>query len=182
MYLLQGQETERLLFRKIRPEDESAWLPFFQDPTSFLHWNQVFESPEIECKKWFANQFKRLQENRGGMNSLIDKESRSLIGYCGVLVQFVDGIRELEIAYSLLPQYRGVGYATEAAKKCRDFAFQNDFAASLISIISKTNTASSSVALKNGMEIEKQTVYKGNDVNIFRITKDTWKQLPNGLS
>ena len=94
-----------------------------------------------------------------------------MIGYCGLLVQPVDQKRKLEVGYSLLPEYRNKGYATEASRKCIGFAFQNNFTDSLISIISLTNTPSANVAIKNGMKIEKQTVYKENQVNIFRIYK-----------
>jgi RimJ/RimL family protein N-acetyltransferase len=171
MYLLTGEETTRIQFREILPSDLDLWLPFFKDPSSFIHWQSILETPKVECEKWFANQYKRFEENRGGMNALIEKQSGKLIGYCGLLVQHVDGLTELEIAYSLLPQFRGMGFATEAAGKCRDFAFENTNKDSLISIISLTNTESANVARKIGMKIEKQTVYKGNDVNIHRISK-----------
>ncbi len=174
MYLLTGEETPRILFRAVLPSDFDLWLPFFEDPASFIHWRADLDSPDKECEKWFINQFNRIAENRGGMNALIEKESKKLIGYCGLIVQQVDGLTELEIAYSLLPSFRGKGFATEAAQQCRDFAFKNKFKDSLISIISLTNSESANVARKNGMEVEKQTVYKGNDVNIFRISKTIW--------
>ena len=103
------------------------------------------------------------------MNALIEKQTGQLIGHCGLLVQTVDEIKELEIAYSLLPAYWNKGYATEAAMKCRDVAFENKFSDSLISIISVTNVPSEKVALKVGMKKDKETVYNGNRVNIFRM-------------
>jgi RimJ/RimL family protein N-acetyltransferase len=77
----------------------------------------------------------------------------------------------------LLPHFRGLGFASEAAKKCRDYAFENDLSPSLISIISLTNKPSESVARKNGMEVEKKKFYKGNAVNIFRISAARWKEI-----
>jgi [ribosomal protein S5]-alanine N-acetyltransferase len=105
----------------------------------------------------------------GGMNALIEKHSGKLVGHAGLIVQTVDEGRELEIAYSLLPEFWNKGYATEAAIRCRDFAFQNSFSESLISIISKTNVPSQKVASHIGMQLEKQTIYKENEVYIFRI-------------
>jgi RimJ/RimL family protein N-acetyltransferase len=90
---------------------------------------------------------------------------------CGLLIQHVDGVRELEIAYSLLPEYRGQGYASEAGKYCRDQAFENAWAASLISIIHVKNTPSMRVASRLGMTLDKTTRYKNNPVHIFRMDK-----------
>lgn len=168
-YLLKGGETGRLLFREIRTTDFDEWLVFHKDPSASLHWVEEKDSPEEECKKWYDKQFLRYKNGRGGMNALIEKQSGRFIGHCGLLVQTVDGNTELEIAYSLLPAYWNKGYASEAAIQCKDFAFDKKLAASLISIISITNIPSEKVALKVGMKRDKQTVYNGNRVNIFRI-------------
>ena len=108
------------------------------------------------------------------MNALIEKSTGKFVRHCGLLVQRVDNIGELEIGYSLLPAFWNKGFASEAAVKCRDVAFERNYAPSLISIISLTNAPSARVAEKNGMTIDKQTVYYNNQVNIFRITKDKW--------
>lgn len=93
----------------------------------------------------------------GGLNTLREKGSGALIGYCGLLVQTVDGLAELEIGYSLLPAYWGRGYVTEAALTCKAFANAHHLAQSVISIISLTNVASQQVALNLGMQVEKVT-------------------------
>lgn len=174
-YLLNQEETSRLHFRLVDISDFYTWINFFKDPSSFEYWIERRQDPEIECRQWYEKQFNRYQSDLGGMNSLVEKSTAKLIGYSGLLVQYVDGKEELEVAYSLLPDYRNKGYATEAAKKCRDYAFQNNFSDSLISIISNTNTPSSNVATKNGMSLEKQTLYKENKVNIFRIKRIDWE-------
>lgn len=172
--LLENQETDRLKFRLIEETDFDAWLEFHKNPITSLYWQADLEAPDIECKKWYDKQFHRYTNNLGGMNALIEKKSNQLIGHCGLLVQTVDGVRETEIGYSLLPKFWNKGYATEAARKCRDFAFANNLADSIISIISLTNKPSEKVALKNGMSIDKTTTYNGNEVHIFRIKKLDW--------
>jgi len=176
-YLLHHEETARLRFRSVMPSDFDQWLAFFQSPSSFAHWKHDDEEPEVACKKWFARQAERYEKDEGGMNALIEKHSGALIGYGGLLVQTVDGRMELEVAYSLLPGFRNQGFATETSAKCRDVGFENGYADSLISIISLTNNPSANVARKNGMHIDKQTVYHNNQVNIFRIDKPTWQAI-----
>ena len=173
-YLMNQVETERLKFRPISFDDTDDWLPFFEDPASFQYWKGAREKPAVECENWYLKQFKRLTENRGGMNALIEKATGKLIGHAGLLVQTVDGVTELEVAYSLLSKFREKGFASEAAKKCKEYAFDKELAPSLISIISLTNVPSANVAIKNGMRVERQTVYNENEVNIFRIHRSEY--------
>jgi len=172
-YLLEGQETDRLLFRKIDLTDFGDWLKFFEDPNTSLHWVEEKESSLIACKKWYQKQQDRYERDKGGMNALIEKSTGRLVGHCGLLVQSVEGVTELEIAYSLLPEFWKKGYACEAAVHCKEYAFHHNFSDSLISIISLTNIPSQKVALKNGMTLEKETTYNKNRVYIYRIVKSS---------
>ncbi len=169
-FLLTGIETERIHFREIQVTDSPEWIQFFEDPASFQYWKEERALPELECVRWYEKQQWRYHNNRGGMNALIEKTSGKLIGHAGLVVQTVDRITELEIAYSLMPAFRGRGFASEAAQQCKITAFENQWATSLISIISVTNTPSIQVATRNGMIIDKKTIYNDNEVYIFRIT------------
>ncbi len=167
--LLNGEETERLLFRKLLPSDFDTWLPFHQDPRTSEFWEGLPKEPRIACQQQFDRVFERYKKGLGGMNVLTLKTTGNLIGLCGLLIQTVGGIQELEIGYSVLPQYWYKGYVTEAAKKCREFAFGNRLAESLISIIHIDNIPSQRVAIKNGMYLDKTTTYTNNQVHIFRV-------------
>ena len=173
-YLLINQTTSRLRFRPVSLNDFNRWLEFFKHPSSLEHWKIERLDPVIDCQNWYDRQLGRYENDEGGMNAIMEISSGELVGHGGLLIQQVDGVPEMEIAYSLLPDFRGKGYATELAMKCRDYAFQNDFAKSLISIISLTNTPSVRVALKNGMKVDKRTTYHQNEVNIYRINKIDW--------
>lgn len=170
-YLLHQQASERLEFKRISLYWFDDWLKFFEDPETSKYWVEEKETPRVACEKWYARQFERYEKGLGGMNALIEKSSGKLVGHAGLLVQQVDGVAELEIAYSLLPESWGKGYAIEAAQKCKNIAFKDYQVPSLISIISLTNLPSQKVATKNGMRIDKRTIYKQNEVLIFRITR-----------
>jgi RimJ/RimL family protein N-acetyltransferase len=175
--LLFGQQTGRLYFRKLDPEDFDTWLRFCEDPDSLRYFAfSETDSAEVKCRQWFDKIAWRYGNSMGGMNALIDQESGRFVGQCGLLVQTVDEQGELEIGYSLMPESRGLGYALEAAVKCRDHAFQNELTDSLISIIHPDNIASQNVALKNGMKLSKQTTFSGMPVKIYRVTRDEWEK------
>jgi len=166
--LLEGEESNRLIFRKVSKTDFNAWLPFHQEPLSSQYFaGEIFE-PQVACQNWFTKVFTRYKNNLGGLNALISKENGQLVGMCGLLIQTVDEIQELEIGYSILPEYWKKGYATEAAKKCKAYALEHKLAESIISIIHIDNIGSQKVALNNGMHLDKTTTYKGIPVHIFR--------------
>jgi RimJ/RimL family protein N-acetyltransferase len=168
-YLLTGEESERLLYRKVQPSDFNLWLPFHENPESIGHWSGEPLDPKEACKQWFSKILYRYTNRLGGMNALIHKTTGNFIGQCGLLKQTVDDIPELEIGYSILTAYRNKGYATEAAERCKSFAFDHKLASSLISIIHIENKASQKVAIHSGMILDKTTHYKNNPVHIFRV-------------
>jgi RimJ/RimL family protein N-acetyltransferase len=174
-YSLEGQETERLLFRRITEQDFDTWLEFCKYPDSlkyiFSQEQLKVEDPLERCRMWFNRVYIRYENKLGGMNALIDKQTGALVGQCGLLIQTIDDMEELEIGYSLMPAFRGKGYASEAAKKCKEFAFENEYAASLISVIVPENSDSIKVAMNNGMKLDKTTTSNGDIVNIYRINK-----------
>jgi ribosomal-protein-alanine N-acetyltransferase len=170
--LLFGEESDSLLFRKVTDADFATWLTFCEDEDALKY---IFSkedqslSPIQKCEKWFDKVNNRYVNSLGGMNALIEKETGNFVGQCGLLIQTIDGVEELEIGYSLMKEFRGKGYAIEAARKCKDFAIQNKLSDSLISIIVPENFSSISVAEKNGMKREKITIQNGDSVAIYRI-------------
>ena len=171
-YLLTGQETERLKFRKLQPDDFETWLPMFKanNIAKFLDLDPKASESEL-CTSWFDKAFHRYENDLGGMNVLIDKNTNRLVGQCGILVQTIEEVERLEIGYSLLPEFWGRGYASEAALKCKNYAFENNFSNILMSMVHVENISSEKVALRNGMDFEK----KIKDFNVFSIDKEKWK-------
>ncbi|MGB5171770.1 GNAT family N-acetyltransferase [Eudoraea sp.] len=166
--LLENEESHRLLYRKVESSDFSSWLPFHEEPLSMQYFVGNIPNPKEACKAWFDKVFFRYEKDLGGHNALISKETGKLIGMCGLLIQTVDDKEELEIGYSILPEYWRNGYASEAAKQCRIYATKHQLSASLISIIHVDNIGSQKVAISNGMSLDKHTNYKGIPVQIYR--------------
>lgn len=102
------------------------------------------------------------------------RSNGAMAGYCGFLHQMVDEIEEIEIGYRLHPDYWNKGIATEAARAVRDHAFRDLKLPRVISIIHPENLASRRVAEKNGMIVEKKTVFRGSPVNIFALSREVW--------
>ncbi len=172
-YLLTGEESERLKFRLLKQDDFDSWLDLFSsnDIARFLDLDPKLSEREL-CQKWFDKVFHRYENDLGGMNVLIDKKTNRLIGQCGLLIQSINNVDRLEIGYAILPEFCKQGFASEAAIKCKNYAFENNLADALISNIHVDNISSEKVALRNGMAFEQ----KIDAFNIFRIDKKDWKQ------
>lgn len=76
-----------------------------------------------------------------------------MIGQCGLTMQPWKDEEVLEVGYLFERSHWHKGYATEAAKACKWYAFDTLKADEVCSIIRDTNTASQNVAVRNGMTI-----------------------------
>lgn len=83
-----------------------------------------------------------------GVWAVVEKNSKQFVGAIGLWRP--EGWPELELGYWLVPGARGTGYATEAAARARDFAFENLQAETLVSYIAPENGPSKKVAERLG--------------------------------
>ena len=163
-----NQESERLIFRKVTPEDIPSWLTFFanNDRLNFLGID-VTKPHEVIATEWINMQIQRYATQGFGSLAVIEKSTGGFIGLVGIVPREIDDLIEYEIAYSLIPKYWGKGYATEAARHMKQFGYEAGIAPYFISIIHQSNTDSMHVAQKNGMHILRETHYLGMNVFVF---------------
>jgi [ribosomal protein S5]-alanine N-acetyltransferase len=108
-----------------------------------------------------------------GLFSVILKSTGLLIGDCGLELMDVDGIPAAELGYDFRSDYWNQGYATEAAKAVRDYAFRHLQLPRLISLIRVGNLPSQRVAEKIGMHrIAKITRY-GHPYWHYMVERET---------
>lgn len=170
-------ETPRLFTRALTLDDAAEWAHFLADPIATRHFPAQPMTPQERAVTWMQTQLARYREGTFGMLALIDKETGTWIGQCGLLGQHVDDANELEVGYHIFPRYWLQGYATEAAMALRDLGFQNNLAPSIISIIHRDNVGSQAVATNNGMVREKACRFKEMDVFVYRIWREKWETI-----
>ena len=164
-----GITTERLYTRFLMPDDWKAWVAFYESPEAIEHFPIVGNSDEERAQLWVNRQLKRYAAGKFGLQAVISKETHALVGMAGLLLQDVNGEKEVEIGYHLLRNYWGLGYATEIAKGLIDYCFENNISSSVVTIINAKNHRSEKVALRNGLVKESATRWGGQDVFIYRL-------------
>lgn len=142
-------ETERLILRKMTQSDYNDLCKILQDEEVMYAYEGAFTDQEV--KDWIDRQINRYQEDGFGLYAVILKENGKLIGQCGLTMQDIPNDRVVEVGYLFQKKYWHKGYATEAAKACKEYAFNVLKVKEIFSIIRDTNLASQNVAKRNGM-------------------------------
>lgn len=142
-------ETSRLLLREMNEDDFSNLCTILQDEEVMYAYEHAFSDEEVEA--WLNNQLKRYDKYGFGLWAVILKETGQFIGQTGLSMQPYNDLEILEIGYLFAKKFWHKGYATEAAKACKDYAFDQLNQREVYSIIRDTNIASINVAKRNGM-------------------------------
>lgn len=169
-------ETERLRLRELA-DDDHAWVyAIHRDPRVSRTLGEP--PPEDEFLRSSRETWPAYYRTHGfGLWAAVRKEDGAAMGRIGLLSQEVDGVREVEVAYTLGPAFWGHGYAVEAARACRDWAFRRLGVPHVISLILPDNERSIRVAERNGMTLWKEADFRGFHVRVYRITREEWARL-----
>jgi RimJ/RimL family protein N-acetyltransferase len=162
-------ETSRLRLREFVAEDVDALALILSDAETMRYYPVQFDRAGVEA--WIARNRRRYAADGHGLWAMILKSTGQLIGDCGVTVQSLDGVDELEVGYHLRRDHWGHGYATEAAQASRDWAFSNRNADYIISLIRPENMPSRRVAERNGMSLWKEIVWRDLPHCVYRIAR-----------
>jgi RimJ/RimL family protein N-acetyltransferase len=173
-----GMGTTRLQLRPMTFDDVDRLALIFQDPVAMRHYPSLIDRPGT--LSWIQRVTTNYERFGYGLLMVERKADGEFLGQCGFIPQTVgdDAPPEPEIAYLFVRRHWGQGYATEAARACRDWGFAHLAAPRLLSIISIYNEPSIRVAERNGMspiaEINKPT---GVPHRVYAITREEWLRL-----
>lgn len=162
-------ETSRLILREFEPDDADALAQVLSDPVTMQYYPAPYDRAGVE--NWIARNRQRYEHDAVGLWAMLLKGTGELIGDCGILRQLVEGEFFYEIGYHLRKGHWGRGYATEAARACRDWGFANLTAEMMISLIRPENIRSQRVAERNGMTVWKQVEWRGLRHSVFSVKR-----------
>ena len=160
-------ETEHLILRRWRADDVAPNTAMLSDPDStrfitsdgepvveeFIGWRNA----AIMAGHWALPGF--------GLFVVEDKSSGKFAGRVGPWMP--RGWPGFEVGWGIAPEFRGRGYAVEAARASIDWAFATFDIDEIIHCIDQENAASQAVARRLGAQ-------KGRAMDLFGHTADIW--------
>ena len=160
-------ETNRLVLHEMAIDDLDALHKVFSDPETMRFYPKPFD--RVMTEQWIENMQQRVTRDGIALWAMVLRETGEVIGDCGLVVQQVDGVEEVEIGWHVRRDLWGLGYATEAARACLQDGYDTLGRTRFISIIAPGNIASRRVAEKIGMTVEKETIWRDKPVLIHAI-------------
>lgn len=163
-------ETPRLVLREFTLADVDSLALVLSDAETMRFYPAAFDRNGVG--EWISRNIRRYAKDGFGLWAAALKSSGEVIGDCGLTVQRVEGVDEIEIGYHTRRDLWGQGLATEAARACRDFGFGRLPIDRLISIIRPENIPSRRVAEKNGMTATREVIWGNLPHLIYAIRRD----------
>jgi RimJ/RimL family protein N-acetyltransferase len=163
-------ETPRVVIRYFCTEDFADLAPILAN-LEVMKYSLAGVLSSDRTRKFLKKMLCRYKSEGYGYYAISDRENKQLIGYCGLLFCLMEGEQKVEIGYRLDPHYWQKGLATEAAIVVKDYAFNQLSLNDLIALIQPKNIASIKVAEKIGMKFERNYIFIGMPVKIYRMFK-----------
>ena len=162
-------DTGRLILRRFTLDDLPAFYQLCSRP-EVIRYAQGTPLASLEEARAFmqAAPFRDYATYGYGRFACVWKESGDVIGFSGV--KYVPEISDTELGYRFLPEFWGMGLATEAGLASIEFARADLGLNRLVAMVHPDNVASANVLLKLGFSVEKQircSGLPGIDVSLF---------------
>ncbi|HEX4948060.1 MAG TPA: GNAT family N-acetyltransferase [Blastocatellia bacterium] len=148
-------ETQRLRLRQFTTDDAAFIFVLLNDPAFLQNIGDKGVRSVADARDYLANgPLASYAEFGFGLWAVETKESAVLLGMCGLLKR--ETLEDVDIGFAFLPQFRGQGYAVEAALAVRDYARDVLQLPRLVAITLPTNHGSMRVLEQIGMQFEKR--------------------------
>ncbi len=157
-------ETERLRLRQWRLDHFEPYAAFYGDPEA----SKFVDGPKDRGMAWYymACEAGHWHLRGYGMWALEEKATGDMVGFCGLW--HPGDWPEIELGWSLFRPARGQGFATEAAKGARFWAYETLGLKTLVSYIDPENEPSKRVAKRLGASYEQTITLRDTSAEVYR--------------
>lgn len=158
--------TSRLEVRPSRELDRTRFVELFCNDEFMIFSGQALT--EEEAHRRFDHMLAMCAVVPFAKQPIVERASGLVVGYTGVDYFTLEGKERLEWGYRLVPESRGLGYATEASQALLARA-RETFSGELLAMIDPANHASHNVCRKLGFAFLKQALVDGDVTNLYTL-------------
>ncbi|TPN81175.1 GNAT family N-acetyltransferase [Aquimarina algicola] len=151
-------ETERLLLREITLDDAESLLKLYSDPKVQRYTGEPVVKSIEEIKKAIETRIVNYKKYGFGRWATILKSEKQFVGWAGLA--YLPEFDKIDLGYRFLPEYWGLGIATEVSRAILDYGFDTLKIKKIVAIAMTENKASIRVMEKIGMEFDKFAPYE----------------------
>lgn len=169
-------ETSRLALRMFKPDDLDDLSRIYAD-ADVMRYLSGHALTREETAGWLHYFISGWEKYGFGWWAVVLKESGELIGHCGL--QFIHVTPEVEVTYGLARAYWRMGLASEAARACLRYGFEELMLKRIYALAEPGNIGSHRVMERVGMRYDKTEFYKDDlyegDLIYYAIARDEYQ-------
>jgi RimJ/RimL family protein N-acetyltransferase len=163
-------ETRRLLLREMTDADLDFVAAMLADAEVMRYFPRCCSRDE--ARAWIERQLARYADHGFGYWMIVDKAGGKSLGQAGVLPTDIDGELEPALGYILHRPFWRRGFATEAARGCRDYVLVELERERAVTLIRPKNIPSQAVAVRIGMHPERRVEHAGYEHVLYAVGRD----------
>ena len=161
-------ETERLILRQFTMYDAGFVLELVNDPAWLQHIGDRGVRKLADARAYLRKgPLASYARNGFGFNLVELKSTGEPIGGCGLIKR--ETLTDVDLGFAFLPQFRGMGYAEEAARATLKNARQVLGFDRIVAVVSPENTRSIGLLRKLGFTYERSLRLAADDPDDISI-------------
>jgi [ribosomal protein S5]-alanine N-acetyltransferase len=142
-------ETNRLYLRELSIDDAQNFYLLNADEEVIKYTgDKAFKC--VDEAKTFLENYNPYQKYGYGRWAVIDKSNDEFLGWCGL--KFSPELEEVDLGFRFFKKHWNNGFATESAKACLNYGFENLQLNKIVGRAMEANLASIKVLEKTGMQ------------------------------
>ena len=159
-------ETERLILREFTLDDTAEYFRLISNPEVMrFSGNPPEQSIEEASQTLMQGPLQHYRVHGFGRWACIEKQNNELIGFNGC--KYNDILNVTEIGYAFLPEYWGLGLATESSLAVMQYCHEVIDLKDIVAIVMPEHSASIAVLKKIGLQYDRMEVECGVEVAIY---------------
>lgn len=164
-------ETERLIIREFEENDLLSVYKIESNPKiiEFIPWNKL--KTMSECKKQLRMYMNNYKKSNLSSWAVVEKSTNEVVGITQLI--YSSKIKGVELGTKILPEYWGVGYASELSEAIVHYGLY-ELGLDEITAVTDINNAGAIKSLLNmGMTLKKYGYYNGAESAFFSAKRRT---------